>query len=116
MIRFASSTFAATFLLTACGGARVSWHLSLVSHVPDQTPVRLTAQADKPAVLGLALDRRQKRPRVITERGDTGDTVSVPEGAKLEARLYDRSHPSLSANHPRSRRGTTWNQPSHPLP
>jgi hypothetical protein len=94
MMRFVSSALpAALVLLAACARATVSWHPSLVSHVPDSAHVRVALRTDEPPVRGVALDWQRQRPRMITA---PGDTIVVPEGAKLEVRLREKGSRATS--------------------
>ena len=95
MLRFASAAFHLVFLagIAGCGGATFRWHPSLVSQVPDSTPVRFGVQRNTRRVLGRALDWQHGRPRVITARGDT---VVVPDTATLEVRLKNKANRAVA--------------------
>ena len=81
--------FTAVLLLSGCAsGQTVHWRPSLVSHVPDGTPVRYRVDSNTPFVRGLALDWTRKTPRIVTARGDT---VVVPAGVGLDVRLREKS-------------------------
>jgi hypothetical protein len=86
-MRFSSIVPLAFVTMAACGGARMQWRPSLVSHVPDSTPVRFTRRAGEPRVQGRALDWQRAVPRVVTA---TGDTIVVPDSARLEVRLREK--------------------------
>jgi hypothetical protein len=89
MLRCIWSVTPTLFLVVAaCGGATFRWRPSLSSQVPDSTPVRFVTQRSEPRVTGRALDWERRRPRLITLRGDT---VLVPEGARLEVRLKEKT-------------------------
>jgi len=86
---------AALFGLSACAGGAVRWQPSLVSHVPDSTPVRFAPSRNEPQVEGLALDWQRGRPKLVTERGDT---LVIPDASRLEVRLREKaSHPTAGA-------------------
>lgn len=74
-------------LTVACGRTTVQWRPSLVSHVPDSTPVRFTRQVGRPRVQGVSLDWQRGSPRLVTP---AGDTIVVPDTARLEVRLRER--------------------------
>lgn len=86
---------AALFALSACAGGAMRWQPSLVSQVPDSTPVRFAPSRNEPRVAGLALDWQRGRPKLVTERGDT---VVIPDTSVLEVRLREKaSHPTAGA-------------------
>jgi hypothetical protein len=79
--------------LSACASATIRWQPSLVSQVPDSTPVRFSAAQHEPPVRGRAVDWQRGRPRLITQRGDT---VVVPASATLEVCLPGRAITHIS--------------------
>ena len=89
MNRIAPLALASTLLLvTACGGATFRWRPSLVSHVPDSTPVRVNPQTGEPRIRGRSLGWQQGAPRLITA---TGDTIVLSRGAgRVEVRLKEK--------------------------
>jgi hypothetical protein len=98
MLRFVSAASPVLFLLlAACGGATFGRRPSLTSQVPDSTPVRFNVPQTQPRAseAGRALGWQRGAPRVVTTRGDT---VVVPEGARMEVRLKERtSHAGTGA-------------------
>lgn len=75
--------------VAACGRrATLEWRPSLVSQVPDSTPVRISVGPERTTTQGLAWDWQRGRPRVITARRDT---VLVPDNAILRVRLRKKS-------------------------
>jgi hypothetical protein len=91
-----SSVSVTLVLLAACSTrATMLWKPSVVSQVPDSTPVRYRVDSNTPMVRGLALDWTRRTPRLMTA---LGDTVSIPESARLEVRLRQKSgHPITGA-------------------
>jgi hypothetical protein len=86
---------AATVLLVGCSQATVGWQPSLVSQVPDSTPVKFAPASEQRALSGRALDWQRGTPKVITSRGDT---LVVPREAAVSVRLPDRvRHPGTGA-------------------
>ena len=78
------------FLVAACGGTTRGWRPSIsFSHVPDSTPVRIAVQETGLRMSGRAIDWQRGMPRVVTTRGDT---MVVPDGARLEARIRGRTN------------------------
>ena len=77
-------------LLTACAPAVITWRPSVVSQVPDNTPVRFDrpGSGEKPT-RGVAMGWQSGQPRVISQRGDT---VLIPDGARLQVRLKKKSN------------------------
>ena len=77
-------------LLTACAPAVITWRPSVVSQVPDNTPVRVDSpgSGEKPT-RGVAMGWQSGQPRVINQRGDT---VLIPDGARLQVRLKKKSN------------------------
>jgi len=72
MNRIASLALTSILLLgAACGSATVTWRPSLLSHVPDSTPVRWNPQTGEPRVRGRSLGWQNGAPRVVTDIGDT---------------------------------------------
>ena len=85
----------ALLAVSACAGGAVRWQPSLVSQVPDSTPVRFAPSRNEPQVAGFALDWQRGRPKLVTERGDT---VVIPDASLLEVRLRKKaSHPTAGA-------------------
>jgi hypothetical protein len=81
--------------LAACNRATFRWQPSLVSQVPDSTPVRFYLGRHDPVTSGRALGWQRRSPRVVTARGDT---VVVPPGAMLDVRLNRKAgHPVAGA-------------------
>ena len=81
------------FLVAACGGATRGWRPSITSSdVPDSTPVRFAVQETGLRMSGRAVDWQRGTPRVVTTRGDT---MIVPAGARIEARLTGRTNPAV---------------------
>src|SRR5688500_17314070 len=77
------------FLVAACGGATRGWRPSISSSdVPDSTPVRIAVQKTGLRMSGRAVDWQRGTPKVVTT---PGDTMIVPEGARLQARLTGRA-------------------------
>jgi hypothetical protein len=88
MFRLHSFVLAGAVVLAGgCTRATFGFRPSLTSQVPDSTVVRIRAQNGQPSVTGRALDWQVGRPRVITL---AGDTVVVPEAARLEVRLKEK--------------------------
>ena len=88
MRRVLSPMFPALFfLVAACGGRTFGWRLSL-SQVPDSTPVRIAVQETGLRMSGRAVDWQRGTPKVVTTRGDT---MIVPESARLQAHLTGRA-------------------------
>ena len=78
------------FLVAACGGATRGWRPSISSsHVPDSTLVRIAVQESGLRMSGRAIDWQRGTPKVVTTRGDT---MIVPDGARLEARIKGRTN------------------------
>ena len=77
-------------LLTACAPAVITWRPSVVSQVPDNTPVQFDSpgSGEKPT-RGVAVGWQRGQPRVIDQRGDT---VLIPEDARLQVRLRKKSN------------------------
>lgn len=86
---------AALLLLAACNRATFRWQPSLLSQVPDSTPVLLWREpSDKPSS-GRALDWQRRTPKLITVQGDA---VVIPPGAGLGVRLNRKAgHPVAGA-------------------
>jgi hypothetical protein len=96
MFRFVPRpAFAALIVLVGCNRATFTWHPSLVSQVPDGTPVRFSPERrDRPTV-GRSLDWQRGVPKLLTT---LGDTVVVPRGAWTMVRLNRKAgHPVSGA-------------------
>ena len=74
----------AILLLAGCTRASIGWHPSLVSQVPDGSPVRFTPLSHTGTVVGRSLDWQRGAPRVVTSRGDT---LVVPHEAVMSLQL-----------------------------
>ena len=80
-------------LVTGCTRATFGFRPSLTSQVPDSTVVRFRVQSGEPLVTGRSLDWQTGTQRVVTA---AGDTIVVPEAAKLDVRLKQKkTHASL---------------------
>jgi len=91
LVRFALPSMC--LVVSACGRTTFRWQPSLVTHVPDSTPVRFALDRGTPRTVGRSLDWRLGRPRVVTTRGDT---VVVPQGATLEVKLKDKANRAVA--------------------
>ena len=78
---------------TACGGSTFRWQPSLTSHVPDSTTVRFNLARNEPHVVGRSIDWQRGKPRLVTSRGDT---VVVPDSARLEVRLKNKTNHAVA--------------------
>lgn len=88
MIRPIPSALCVSLLLLAgCTSAAITWRPKVVSQVPDSTPVRFVRSGEKP-IEGVALGWQSGRPRML---GQHGDTVLIPEDARLQVRLRKRA-------------------------
>ena len=95
MVRSVLRWPAALLLLAACNRATFRWQPSLVSQVPDSTPVRFSAEPQGEPTRGRALDWQRGAPKLITAHGDT---VVVPAGTTLGVRLNRKAgHPVAGA-------------------
>jgi hypothetical protein len=74
--------------LTGCTRATMLWRPSVVSQVPDSTPVRYRVDSNTPTVRGLAVNWMSGDPRLLTPRGDT---LTIPAEARLDVRLRQKS-------------------------
>ena len=94
MLRVASFVSPALFfVIAACGGATFGPRPSLSSHVPDSTLVRIDAQGHGLRMSGRAVDWQRGTPKVVTTRGDT---IVVPEGARLQVQLKGRPNRAVT--------------------
>ena len=91
MLRVLSPVSPALFFLVAACGATFGWRPSL-SQVPDSTPVRIAVEETGLRISGCAVDWQRGTPKVVTIRGDT---MIVPEGARLQARLKGRTRSAV---------------------
>jgi hypothetical protein len=82
------TAFAVFVLLAGCHRATVGWQPSLVSQVPDSTPVRFFHEERARLIDGRALDWQRRAPKLVTT---SGDTLVVPEGAKVSVRLEGKA-------------------------
>jgi hypothetical protein len=81
------------FLIAACGGATFGPRPSLSSHVPDSTLVRIAIPGSGLRASGRAVDWQRGTPRVVTTQGDT---IVVPEGARLQVQLKGRPNRAVT--------------------
>ena len=92
MLRLLSSGSPALFILVAaCTGATFGWRPTLFE-VPDSTPVRIAVEGTGLRMSGRAVDWQRGTPRVVTT---PGDTMVVPAGARLQARLTGRMNTAV---------------------
>src|SRR5690242_6168319 len=95
MARRIASPAAALVLVAACNRATFRWQPSVVSQVPDSTPVRFWREPSDRPTQGRSVDWQRGAPKLVTARGDT---VTVPPGASLGVRLDRRAgHPVAGA-------------------
>ena len=100
MRRFVPSLVLVTVvLLTGCHPT-YRWQPSIVSQVPDNTPVRFTLPSASREIrgattVGRSLGWQSNAARLVTSRGDT---VLIPRAATLAARLKNKTgHPVAGA-------------------
>ena len=81
--------------LIACGGSRIKWVPSMVTHVPDSTSVRYARTAKDAFIAGTSVGWDRGTPRIVTANGDTLD---IPVGSRVEVYLKEPTrHPGIGA-------------------